>query len=447
MQRAYPDYLEQYVRMTRGSARLHEEALKLLPGGNSRHTVYFKPYPIYARAAYGCRIVDVDGNERIDLFNNAGSLILGHNHPAVLKAVREQLERGDVFGMPTELEARLAELISRASRCVERLRFCVSGTEATLYAIRAARAFTKRSAVAKFEGHYHGGHDFLEVSVSPPLEECGPASSPRPVPDSEGIPEGVVKDIVTLPWNDFENAEAIIKAHRQELAAVIVNPIGRIHPAQADFLKGLREVTERYGILLIFDEVLSGFRIAYGGAQEYYGITPDLATYGKIIGGGYPLGAFGGGEEIMRPFDPTQERPRIPHAGTFNAHPLSLAAGLATLALLTPELYERLGGMGERFRRALGSALQELRIKAAISGIASIAKPIYFGVTRALSYRDTAFADKELEHEFALRCICKGLYMVPSGFCTLSAAMSDEDLGLAIRSMIEALHELSTARR
>jgi len=329
--------LNEYLERTNKSRALHMTAQQFLPGGNSRSVVYYNPYPIYMARGQGCRFYDVDGNEYIDFINNYTSLILGHSHPSIKAAVQAQLELGTSFAAPTELEAKLAEIIHKRVPSIEKLRYANSGSEATLNAIRAARAFTGKSKLAKIEGGYNGSHDPVEVSVSPPIHLAGSRKNPRSIPDSAGIPDGVVNDVVVLPFNDSNTAEQIIREHAKDLAAVIVEPVlgaGGCLPAQADFLKTLREVTEQHDVILIFDEVIS-FRVSKGGAQEIYQIQPDLTTIGKIIGGGFPVGAFGGREDIMDLFSPSRGSPIIPHSGTFNGNPITLVAGIAALNEMT----------------------------------------------------------------------------------------------------------------
>src|SRR5437762_656583 len=364
----------EYVSKTRRSRALHEEALGVMPGGNSRTTTFFDPYPFYIERAQGAHVWDADGNERIDFNGNYTSLILGHAPEAVIKAVQQVAERGLSFPGPTEGEIALAGELTRRVPSLESLRFTNSGTEATMNAVRLARAFTGRPKIAKFEGAYHGTHDWVLVSVAPDPKAAGSRKRPKPVVASAGVPPAVLKHTVVLPWNDREACAQIIEAEAANLAAVLVDPllgIGGVIPPADGFLAHLRALTERHGIVLIFDEVIS-FRIAWGGAQERFGVRPDLTTFGKIIGGGLPVGAFGGRADIMSYFDPRKGAQRISHGGTFNANPATMAAGVATLNALTPEAYARLDALGERLRGGVARLLAATRRKGQVSGVGSL---------------------------------------------------------------------------
>lgn len=337
-------FIRAYEAKTPRSKALHARALKVMPGGNSRTTTFFDPYPFYAARGEGARIWDVDGVERLDFNGNYTSLILGHASPEVVKAIQEAAALGASFPAPTEHEIRLAEILTQRIPSMESVRFANSGTEATLNAVRVARAFTGRQKIAKFEGAYHGTHDWVMVSVTPDLALAGSRKRPKPVAGSAGVPPAVLKHVVVLPWNDPDACEKILAREGDSLATLLVDPllgIGGVLPPAGGFLERLRAVTERTGTLLIFDEVIS-FRVAPGGAQERFGVRPDLTTLGKIIGGGLPVGAFGGRADVMAAFDPRQGRGRISHGGTFNANPLTMAAGVATLEALTPERYRQL---------------------------------------------------------------------------------------------------------
>src|SRR5439155_17016571 len=344
--------LSEYTTKTGRSRVLHEEALAVMPGGNSHTTTFFDPYPFAIQRGQGAHVWDADGVGRLDFNGNYTSLILGHAPPDVVKAVQQAAENGLSFPGPTEYEVRLAEALTRRVPSVQAIRFTNSGTEATMNAVRLARAFTGRAKIAKFEGAFHGTHDWVMVSVSPDPKAAGNRKRPKPIAGSAGRPPAVLKHVVVLPWNDQEACAEILAKDGEQIAALIVDPIlcnaGLIAPAEG-FLPWLREETQRRGIVLIFDEVIS-FRVAWGGAQEHFGVRPDLTTLGKIIGGGLPVGAFGGRRDIMAYYDPRQGAARISQGGTFNANPVTMAAGLATLNALTPEAYTRLDALGERLR-------------------------------------------------------------------------------------------------
>src|ERR1700736_4696256 len=339
--------LDRYLRANHRSRELNARARGILPGGITRTSVYFDPFPPYMERGDGGRVYDVDGNERIDFSNNHPALILGPCPPSVVAAVQAQVARGSAFAAPTRSEIDLAEAIARRVPSVRRVRFASSGTEAVMFALRLARAFTGRRKIAKAEGGFHGTSEYASVSVSPDLPQAGAARTPVSLAAARGVPDQVVQDVVVFPFNDIDATDAIVQQHRHDLAAVIVEPIlgssGMI-PARPEYLRALRDITARYGILLIFDEIVT-LRLAAGGAQGVYDIAPDLTVMGKIIGGGYPVAAFGGRAEIMALLDPEGGRPQIPQSGTFNGAPVGMVAGHATLQQLTPSIYQRLNAM------------------------------------------------------------------------------------------------------
>jgi glutamate-1-semialdehyde 2,1-aminomutase len=432
--------LVEYAGKTARSRALHEEALAVMPGGNSRSTTFFDPYPFYFSRGQGAHIWDVDGTERIDFNGNYTSLVVGHAHADVVKAVQGVAESGLSFPGPTEHEVRLAEALSRRLPSMESLRFTNSGTEATMNAVRLARAFTGRAKIAKFEGAYHGTHDWVMVSVAPDPKAAGNRRRPKPVAWSAGIPPAVLKHVVVLPWNDQEACAEILAKEGEQIAGLIVDPIlcnaGLISPADG-FLPWLREETERRGIVLIFDEVIS-FRVAWGGAQERFGIRPDLTTLGKIIGGGLPVGAFGGRRDIMAFYDPRKHGARISHGGTFNANPVTMAAGLATLNALTPEAYVRLDALGERLRGGVSRLFSATRRKGQISGVGSLFW-LHWTTEKLTDYRSARPKDGEAAERVFLGMINEGILMTQRGLGACSLAMSDEDVDRFVNAMARVL--------
>ncbi len=362
--------IDDYKAKTTRSRQLFEEALRVMPGGNSRTTTFFDPYPFYITRGDGPRIWDADGTERLDFNGNYTSLILGHANPRVVKAIQDAATHGMSFPGPSEHEIRLAEILTRRIPTMEVIRFANSGTEATMHAVRVARAFTGRSKIAKFEGAYHGTHDWVLVSVAPDPAAAGSRKRPKSVAWSSGVPPMVMKHVVVLPWNDTDACIKILEKHGSDIAALIIDPMlanaGMI-PVREGFLEGLREATQRLGILLIFDEVIS-FRVAAGGAQERFGIRPDLTTLGKIIGGGLAVGAFGGRADVMNYYDPRGGGGRINHGGTFNANPLTMAGGVATMEQLTPEAYAKLDALGDRLRDGVRRVLRKRGYPGQITG-------------------------------------------------------------------------------
>jgi len=426
----------EYTAKTSRSRALHEEALAVMPGGNSRTTTFFDPYPFYVQRGQGAHIWDADGTDRIDFNGNYTSLILGHAHPDVVKAAQQAAEHGLSFPGPTEHEIRLAELLKRRVPSVESIRFTNSGTEATMNAVRLARAFTGRPKIAKFEGAYHGTHDWVMVSVGGDPKAGGSRKRPKSVAWSAGLPPAVLKHVVVLPWNDAEACEQILEAEAAHLACLIVDPLlcnaGMIPPAEG-FLQRLRAITERHGIVLIFDEVIS-FRVAWGGAQERLGVRPDLTTFGKIIGGGLPVGAFGGRADVMNFYDPRKGGARISHGGTFNANPVTMAAGVATLNAVTPEAYTRLEALGERLRGGVTRLLAATRRKGQATGMGSLFW-LHWTAEPLTDWRSARPKDAEAPLRVFLGLLNEGVLLTQRGLGACSLAMTDEDVDRLINAL------------
>ena len=389
--------LDLYRHNKTKSWRLQRSAAQYLPGGSSRSTSYFDPYPHFIDRGEGHYIYDVDGNRYLDFMINATSLILGHAHPDVVRALQEQAARGVSFSGPTEAQIRLAKILCDRLPSVDTVRFTSSGTEATLNAIRAARGFTGRHKIAKFEGGYLGSHEYASVSVSPSADELNP-DGPTAIPEFPGQPPSVADDVIVLPYNDLEASERNIIAHNDELACVIMEAVASRFgylPANPDFLRGIRDLTRELGLLLIFDEVQS-FRVAPGGAQELLDVVPDITALGKIIGGGMPVGAFGGREDIMALYDPSKGGAAIAHAGTFNANPMTMVAGEVTMSHLTDEVYQRLNSLGEILRKKLRAVFDELEVPAQVTGVASLFG-IVFTSEEVTDYRSVVHADQVMK--------------------------------------------------
>jgi glutamate-1-semialdehyde 2,1-aminomutase len=354
------------------SRRLYERACDVMPGGNSRHSIALAPYPVYALGGKGCRLIDADGEERIDFINNYTALILGHANDRVVKAVTSRIASGTCFNQPTRHDVELAELIVERVPYVDQLRFCNSGSEAVLLAVKAARAYTGRPKVAKFEGAYHGIYDYVQVSEGPTAENWGDPDAPASVLEASS-PASVASDVVVMPWNNLHACRELIRQHGAELAGVVVDPLpaglGMIAPA-AGFLEMLREETARHGALLISDEVMS-FRVHYHGALFEAGITPDVTSFGKIIGGGFPVGAVGGTKKVMQVFDHTGDW-KVHHGGTFNANPVTMVAGLETMKQMTIEAYERLNALGDYLRARLTRMFRDSGTPAQVCGKGSL---------------------------------------------------------------------------
>ena len=434
----YPDFKSR-------SYSLHDRALASLPGGNTRTTVFMKPYPIYAERGEGCRVWDVDGNEFIDCINNFTSLVHGHAHPALIEAAIRQLSLGSAFGLPTESEIDLAELLASRLPSVDQVRFANSGTEAVMMALKAARAFTGRPKIAKCEGAYHGSYDYAEVSLDPTPELWG-HNAPVSVAYAKGTPDNVLADVVTIPFNDTEAAVSLIREHGPQLACVLVDPMPNragLAPADQPYLEGLRQITREVGALLIFDEVIT-FRLGYGGAQGLWGIDPDLTTLGKIIGGGFPVGAIAGRREYMAVFDPRSGKPALPHGGTFSANPVTMRAGLAAMELLDKAAFARLDVIGEAVRTGIDEAFRRSGVPGGTVGLGSLLK-IHFADRPIRDYRSAYMTEQEAQRQaiFNRGLLNRGVLAAEYGLMALSTPMTDADIDTIVAAASEALAEVS----
>ncbi len=420
------------------SKNFFEEALKLFPGGVNSPARALKPYPFFIEKADGSKLYSVDGKGYIDYCLGFGPLILGHRNREVLNAVTEQLERDWLYGAPYEAEIKLAKKIMRYFSTVEMIRFVNSGTEATMNAVRVARGYTNRSKVIKFEGNYHGSHDNV-------LIKAGSSALTFGMPTSEGILKDIAAHTLVAPYNDLEKTEAIAKKYRGNLAAVIVEPIavnmGLVLP-EKEFLKGLREICDKYDALLIFDEVVTGFRLTLGGAQDYYGVKADLTTLGKIIGGGFPIGAFGGRREYMEKVAPLG---KVHNAGTFNAHPISMAAGLKTIEVLEEtNALKKASRVAEEIAKDMKETAECCKINVEIHQIASMYQ-VFFSRKEIKNYHDVNAANKEMYQRYHQMMMDEEVYMAPSQFetCFTSSAHSDEDVNKTIEALDDVLRKMS----
>ena len=428
--------------------RSHEEkellakAASYFPASSTGNMVVDRDHRFILRKGMGSRVWDVSGKEYIDYLMGSGPMVLGHAHPAVVNAVVEAVQEGSTFFASNERAVLLAEEIVKAVPCAEMVRFTTNGTDACFQCLRIARSFRRRDKILKFEGGYHGTSDYASMSITPSAEAL--RDFPDPVPGSAGVPGAVTETVLVAPYNDSETTSAIIEKHRDELAAVIVEPMQRVLTPKPGFLQDLREVTAHYQIPLVFDEVVTGFRLAYGGAQEYYGVVPDLAALGKIVGGGYPLAVIAGREEIMSVYDPSLAEPDgyVPQIGTLNGNPVACAAGLATLSELRKEgAYRLLHETGQQLRDALERLFGEAEILMQPSGEDPIFG-FYFTDQPITDYRSTLRADGGMMAQFNTLLLEQGILKSwPDKFYP-SLAHTQEDVDETIRVFASTVDRL-----
>jgi len=417
---------------------LLEKAHRVLPGGTFGNTAA----DVIIAEGKGSRVWDQNGKEYIDYLLGSGPMIVGHAHPEVTAAVRAQLERGTTFFANNPQGIELAAVIVDAVPCADKVRFASTGSEADAFAIRLARAYTGRSKILKFEGGYHGYSDYGLMSLAPKR----PGNSSQPIPDSAGIPESIKEDILVAPFNDAMAVESLMKEHGDTIAAVFMEPLQRLIPPQPGFLEAIRELTLANNSLLVFDEVVTGFRMSYGGAQEYYGVIPDLCTLGKAIGGGFPLSAVAGRDDIMALFDKdrTQSDRFVPQVGTLSGNPVAAAAGLATLAILKrPGTYERYFETGKKLMAALSRCLAAAGLEAQVVGAPPMFDVVFAG-GEVRNYRDTARADaasmSTLNELLKERGILKG-----ENKYYLSVAIDEADIEQTIDAWSDAIATLAAS--
>ncbi|MFA5311793.1 MAG: glutamate-1-semialdehyde 2,1-aminomutase [Methanomassiliicoccales archaeon] len=420
------------------SGALYFEAKKYLPGGVSSPVRAYEPYPRYIQAGKGAIIYDADGNEYIDYCLGFGPLILGHARREVVEALKAQVELGTLFGAPVEKELQMAKLINRYYPSMEMMRFVSTGTEATMHAIRVARGHTGRNKFVKIEGAFHGAHDSV-------LVKAGSGATTHSAPNSLGIPEEVTKNTLLAPFNDLEAVKSAFLGNKGEVAAIILEPVmGNTGPILPDdgYLQGLRELTREHDVLLIFDEVITGFRLAMGGAQQFYKVVPDMTVLGKIAGGGLPFGAFGASKEIMSNVSPLG---KVYQAGTFSGNPLSLTAGIETISTLEKEGHDGLNRQGERMRKGLESIVNEMHLGYQIAGIGPMFQ-LFLTDCTVHDHADAKRCDSILFMDLFERLLEKGVYLPPSQYETnfLSTAHDERTVDRTLDRFAEALSEVST---
>jgi glutamate-1-semialdehyde 2,1-aminomutase len=403
------------------SRKLYERAKRVLPAGVSYFLRYVEPYPFYTARARGSKLCDVDGNEYIDFWIGHYSLILGHSPPKVTREVRRQVDKGSHYGTAHDLEIALAEQVTKMVPSAQMVRFTNSGTEAAMYATRLARAATGRDLVYKFAGGWHGGYDALHVGVKHPFD----------LQESGGLTKGALQDTAVLPYNEIEPARQRLK--KDKVAAVFVEPVmvsGGCIPAQKEFLKALRELCTENGALLIFDEIITGFRLAPGGGQQHFGVKPDITLLGKILGGGFPIGAIAASKEIMQHMNPLQyPRPRFAfHGGTFTGNPVTMTAGLATLKTLeNGKLINRLNKRGDYVRKELRDIFENKKMDVQVTGVSSLWHT-HFTKEKLLGAVAVTPADKEKLVRYHMHLIENGVFFLPGKAGALSSAHTEADL-------------------
>ena len=427
-------------RIDKRSAAAFQESRKLIPGGVNSPVRAFKSVgltPLFMESGSGSKVTDIDGNTFIDYVGSWGPLIVGHAHPTVLEAIQATAIKGTSFGAPTLLETEMAKLVIERVPSIEMVRMVNSGTEATMSALRLARGFTKRDKIMKFEGSYHGHADSLLIKAGSGVATLG-------LPDSPGVPSSVASNTITVPYNDLESVKLAFEKFGEEIAALIVEPIAGnmgVVPPAAGFLQGLRDITKQYGTLLIFDEVMTGFRVHKNCAQGLYGVTPDLTCLGKVIGGGLPVGAYGGRLDIMEQIAPAGP---IYQAGTLSGNPLAMAAGFATLSLLgQPNVYEELERRSARLEAGFTANAAEFGIASTINRVGSMVCP-FFTDTAVTNYDTAKTSDLGRFNAYFGHLLDLGVSVAPSQFegMFVSTVHSDEDIETTIAAHREALKRL-----
>ena len=426
---------------TRSTKEIFERAKKAIPGGVNSPVRAFqsvnKEYPIFIKSAKGCKLYDEDGNEYLDMIGSWGPMILGHNHPEVLETVKKAIENGTSFGLPTKKEVELAELVKSCYKGIDKIRLTTSGTEATMAAVRLARAYTGKNKILKFEGCYHGHSDSLMV-------KAGSGLLTFEHQDSNGITEGVMKDTITLPFGDIEKIKELIEKEK-DIACIIMEPIpANMGLVETDkkYLQEVRNLTQKENIVLIFDEVISGFRVSLGGAAEYFGIKPDLITLGKIIGGGYPVGAFGGKEEIMNLVSPMGG---VYHAGTLSGNPVSVSAGIKTISILKdrPEIYREINEKTKKIVEGIRELIGKYEIPATVNSVGSL-YTIFFSKDKVQTLEDAINTDDKLYEIYFTTMLENGIIAPPSKYEAhfISLAHKSEDIEKILETVEKAFKNM-----
>ena len=432
-----------YRARTQGSQECHDEAQRYLPAGDTRIATYFAPYPTYMITGDGAWLTDYDGNRYLDLLNNYTSLIHGHAQPEIVEQAADQLTRGTVFGSVAQPQVELAKLLIERVPSLEMLRFTNSGTEATMMMMRAARAYMNRDIIVKIEGGYHGGHDFVEVSVSPDLASDG---KPEARLEGRGIPADVLNAVMVAPFNNLPAMATLLRQHHERIAGIIIEPMpnaGGLVPPAPGYLRGLRALADEFGVLLLFDEIVT-LRLSPGGFQEFANVKPDLTALGKIIGGGFPVGAFGGRSDIMEQFNPLRQADFLFHSGTFNGNNMTMTAGLTAMQRLDQAAIERVNGMGEQLQAGLRRIFAALGIRAQCLGHGSL-QQIHWTDEKITTLKDAGRACQDigkLRELLHLELLNRDIYTVNRGLFSIATPMQEADIAAALAAVEAALKVL-----
>lgn len=428
------------------SAEIYRRACQVLPGGISRNTVFRKPYPQYVEKAQGCYITDIDGNTRIDFANNMASLIHGHSHPEIVRAVTEQLHRGSAYTMASEIEVTFAELLCNRVEGFEKIRFVNSGTEAVMAMIKASRAFTGRYKIAKAEGAYNGTYDFAEVSQTSNPSNWGDPDHPVSVPVCYGTPQSVLNDVIVFPFNDIARTLAILEQHAGEIACVLIDPVPHrvgLVPASKEFVEAVYAWTRKNGALMVFDEVVT-FRTNHGGAQQNYPVVPDITALGKIIGGGFPVGAFTGRSDVMQVLDPRQPKLPFPHSGTFSANPITMTAGYTAMKLFDEEAVLKLNSLTAMAILQIEEAIKIADVPVSLTGAGSMFR-MHLMPEPPTTYRE-AYQPREtldvINELLDYMYYKENILLINTFACMFSTVMTQQEVDRLTNGLLNAFKEL-----
>ncbi len=428
------------------SEKLYHKAEKVLAGGVSRNTVFRQPYPNYANTAAGCYITDIEGVRRIDFANNMAALIHGHAFPPVIDAVIEQLRKGTAYTLASEIEVAFAQHLIKRVKSFERIRFVNSGTEAVMAMIKASRAFTGRSKIAKAEGAYHGTYDFAEVSQTANPSNWGDINQPSSVPLAHGTPPNVSKDVIIYPYNDIERTLTILDRYAEEIACVIIDPVPHrigLMPGTDEFIEAIYHWTRKNEALMVFDEVIT-FRVNYGGAQENYSVQPDLSSLGKIIGGGFPVGAVAGRADVMKVFDPHEKNLLLPHSGTFSANPITMTAGYKAMEYFDKKSVAQLNKLAQVAIKQIREAVRLADVPVSVTGAGSMFR-MHLRATPPTTYRET-YQTKEastvIKELLDFMYTQENILMINTFSCMLSTVMTQAEIDRLTQGLFNAFKAL-----